>query len=810
MLRNYLRSIKAHFRRHPRYFFVNLLGLTVGLLASLLMAQYVWYESSYDRFFTHSNRIVRVSMWWNTPSGYNQHFARVDLPFINQLPDAFPEVEQLVRFQAYRPRNVKVGEDKYRESYAFEADAHVFDVFDYALVAGNAKEALQQPYSVVLTESTARKYFGRAEAMGQEVEVAHPTTGALERYVVRGIMQDPPGNTHLPITLLTSMPNAEARQGWAYTYLLLAPGTDLAQLQAKLPAFVIQNQMDNPESLSLPLQALTGIHLHSDKAREVVPNGNANIVRFFGVVAVLLLVVAAMNFSNLAAARTIDRFKEVGIRKVLGSGKGQLVAFFMTESMALSVVAGLLATVAMVALLPAFNQLAGTQMVLQPGRTALLVVVATGLIGLVAGLYPSLFFTRKIPVQVLRNASSAKTAAGRLGFRQVMLTFQFMVSFALIAGTLISMQQFNYLQSKGLGMQKEQIVAIREINDQVLDGAEALKTAFSQLPGVVGVSAAMEVPSREIRDAGKVTFSHLPANENVVSMDIQLVDLNFVEFMGIELLQGEKFTDRPALKRALPAKETVFDYINGGTRAYLINETAMKLAGIEHPEAIIGQQINWDNNFMTLAKGPVIGVVKDFHQETLRNTVDPLVMVYDPLFCRNILIKIKPRQVRQTLSQIEATWNRQFPDLPFEAVFLDDLFARLYQQEQQQVKLLAIFSGLAIFIAFLGIAGLLTYLTQRRLKEIAIRRVLGATFGTLALMLGSRLGLLGLASALLAAPITLWVMRQWLTQYAYRVATGALPFVVAASLLLVLLTITILWQTRYASSQNPAKVLKQE
>lgn len=812
MLQNYLHAIWQHLRRHQRYTLLNLAGLTTGLLASLVLSLYVYHEQHYDAFHEKGEQIVRLDAHLQSATGYDQHFARVPFDWINEVETALPEVHKLVRFQDYYPRKVRVGEQLYLESQAFSTDPYVFEVFSFELLAGNPVTALSQPYSVVLTAERAQAYFGHLQVMGKEIEILNEQSGAMERYEVTGVMADLPAQTHLPMTMLTSFASAEARSGWAYCYALLGSGTEAQALRSKLPGFVSARNTDEQTTITIGVMPLRAIHLASDLAREIVPGGEGAVVQFFGLVALVILLVAGFNFAQLASARTLDRFKEVGVRRVLGSGSLQLMLFFWLEALLLSAGALVLALGALYFLLPLLNAVLGLTLswnapfVLGYGLLAMVLIAA------VAGAYPAWFFARKIPATVLRGGliSLRLSSRHKPGLRQALIVVQFAVSIALVAGALVSQQQFQFLLHSDRGYESEQLLAIRDIPFSAKADLTTLMEELRRLPGVVEVSAAMAVPSDEIRDSGPVVFYDLPEAE-ASAMDVQIADRNFVEFMGLELLVGESLAEVPGLERAWPGQlEDMSTYFEGGERAYLINETGMKLAGFEDPSAILGQTISWQIGSLKLGPGPVVGVLKDYHQESMRNVIDPTVVVYDPYFFNNLLIKVEAAHYKETKAAITAAWHGFYPELPADLVFLDQLFERLYAQDAQQVQLLSLFGGLAVFVALLGVAGLLAYLGQRRVRDVALRRVLGANLGHILVLLGKNLLLVVLLAAVLAAPLSWYLLSGWLDSFAYRQALTIWPYLLAGGMVLLLISLSVLWQGLRMLRANPASHLKAE
>lgn len=812
MIRNYLRSIWQHLRRHPGYSLINLAGLFTGLFASMLLALYVHQELGYEAMHSKAVRIVRIDAHISNANGYDQHFARVPFDWINALPEELPQVLQLIRFQNYERRKLRAADQLYLESYAFSTDARVFEVFDFPLLAGNPATALRDPYSVVISAGKAQSWFGGTAVLGREIEILHEPSGQMERYKITGVMQDLPANTHLPVNLLTSFPGPEARTGWAYCYVLLHDPADLSSLQGDLQAFAERHQEEPDTRVALGLMPLADIHLHSDLAREIKAGGNAESVWFFAVVAVLILIVAGFNFAQLVAARMLDRYKEAGVRRVLGSSGLQLLGFYALEALSLSLFAGLLAVGLLWLLLPFLSTWLGLRLEFQTGLLMACVLAASLLLAFIAALYPAWFFSHKLPIASLRGtALSGSFKPGQLpALRHALVTFQFVLCIALLAGTLVSQSQFHYLLSKDLGYDATQVLAIREIPHAAKAQLPTLQEKLRNIAGVSAVSAVMEVPGREIRDTGPVTFYQLEGQPSI-AMNMQVVDARFIELMGMELVAGESFASRPELQRDFPAGvEDLYGYLASAKRGYILNEEALRLAGIRHPAEVIGQEVDWSIGDLKLDKGPVIGVLKDYHQSSLRDQILPTIMVSEPLWYNNIILRLEAKEYVRIREAITQEWQSLYPDLPIDMVFLESLFEQLYAHEQQQVALLRFFSALAIIITILGMTGMLSFMSQRRSREFALRRVLGARQWDLSLLLGRQLLLFAALALFIALPLSWYFLSGWLEGFAYSIQLEILPFALAGLALLLLVVTMVWWQAQKASNRKPAALLQSE
>ncbi|WP_421892376.1 ABC transporter permease [Marinoscillum sp.] len=813
---NSLKVIRRNFKHHRLFSLLNISGLAIGFAAVLLIVIYLHFETSFENFHGKSERIYRLTVHYTSPNGYDTHFARVDADWINDIPNSIPEVEHLIRFQNQETRYVQIGEHKFRQENAFSTDGNVFDVFDFELLSGDPKSALRLPYSVVISEALAEKYFPDGNAMGEEIAITGFWSSEEKRYQVTGIMKSLPANTHLPVDMLLSFQNEEERSWWAYTYLLFQEGADLATVQSKLEAMAIKRYGSNAlEGTDYVFQPLSDIHLHSDLAREIRANGSILYVRVFSIVAMLILILVTVNFMNLSSALFMTRAREIGVRKVLGAARRQLIFYSLTESVLFSLIAATIGGGLAFLLFPSFGEMIGVQNLLYPGTLVIGLAASAICTGLVAGVYPAVVLSSLNLVKSMRNITTfslAKTSS-QFNLKRGLITLQFAISILLIASALIARDQFLYLNEKNLGIEREQVLAMTDVPDEVKDKFKLFKDQLSGQAGIVGVTASLEVPSREIRDGGVVTSEGMEENdESAPSMDIQVIDHDYLEVMGISLAAGEPL---PESLTYLPIPEFlngdgVSEYLISQRRAYLLNETAMRAMGWESPEETLGKSIAWSQGEYKLARGPVVGVIKDYHQETLKNKIDPIVFVFEPLWLRNFLVKVETNHMESTLELIEDNWNQLFPQYPFEYHFVDDLYAKLYQNERKQLQLLYLLSGLAMVIAFIGLFGLIVYSLKTRTREVAIRRVLGASFISVVKLISREYLMVLIVSGAVAIPLSYFFISRWLEGFAYRVDVSPMSYMITLGFIGLILLSTIALQTLKGVKTNPADILKDE
>ncbi|MBX2842634.1 MAG: ABC transporter permease [Flammeovirgaceae bacterium] len=809
LIRNYLKITFRQLSRNKLFTLINVIGLSVGLSIAFFIAMFIINELSYERMHSKKERIFRLTMHAQD-ANYNMHWARQNLDWINNIPEIFPEVEELIRFQDYDPRNIVVGENNFKIPYAYSTDAEVFKVFDFNLISGDPATALENPNAVVLTQSMALKFFGKTDPMNKEIAFMGKNGTEKKHYKVTGIMEDFPSNTHLPINLLTSFDSAEARTGWAYTYILLKPESPLDQFNNKLPEFIKQNTIANVGSnLALPLQPIASIHLHSDLAREIKLNGNISHIYIFGVVGLFVLFLSAINFINLNVAQSLKRVKEIGVRKTLGSSRQNLVVYFLLEANVITLLATILGMILVMVALPYFNQIIPVAI---PIITILPIALVIALfIGGVAGFYPAFILTRRGAIDAIKSKNGFNPSKGNFSVKNGLVAFQLILCITLISSALITESQFKFLIEKNLGLEKEQIFAITNIPDEVKYKFHFLQDQLNQQPGVKGVAASMEVPSRAIRDTGPIYAEGLAEDpQNAPVMDIQIIDENFIDLMNVELLAGNNFQKGNTNEISEENKQNLIDYLQGQPRKYIINETAMKMVGWQSPEEAIGKEFGWSIGGITLQRGPVIGVIKDFHQESLRSKIDPVVIINEPIWVRNILVKMDGKNIRQTVASIQNIWKSNFPEYAMEYAFLDEMYNRLYENEQRQLQLIYIFSSLAILIAFLGIFGMLSYTLKTREKEIAVRKILGANLSSLFVLLSKNFIVLTLIGIFITIPLTWYSMDIWLQNYVYRIEITPFNFLAAVLIILLVLGITVSFQMGKVANNNPSNTLRAE
>jgi len=800
-----------NFRKKGVLHSLNLAGVVLAFSALLLLFSYLYQTYTFEHFHLNRDRIYRPTYRTKSPALTTQ-WARIPVNYINSLPEAIPEIDKLIRFQNQEQKYIRVDDKRFKPLHAYVTDADVFQVFTFPLVTGDPATALTRPNSVVLTTSEALRYFGTTEVLGKQMMVSGDWSPEETPYTVTGVMEDIPANTHLPVTEFFSFENPEQRSGWAYVYILLAEHASIRQVEEKMAEFVAKHaDPDDTYQEEFEFQALSAIHLHSHLAREIVPNGSSIYLNIFWSVGLFIWLILMVNFSNFNMAMTMARIKEIAVRKVLGASRSQLAWERVAGILIQTTICALIALGIAFLLHPELNRLTGFFQLAPGGILTSFLLVLILVTTLLTSFLPVLL-SRTVPViQGIRHGMKARQP-GKLDLRKALITIQFSAATILVATTLIAYRQYRYIQHTQLGLQPDQVLAIPNVPDAVVGKYPVYRDRLLAIPGVLGVSACMQVPSEEIRDSGPVLLKGNNQDPGQAPhMDIQIVDGSFFQMMGMHFLAGDdhlmqgKLDPYPEFSEDL----TPASYLGEKKRYYVINETAMHQLGLNDASSALGREINFSIGGFDLSYGPITGVIEDYHQETLRNKIDPLVLVVEPIWLKTFLVKIRPDHLDQTIGAVEATWNDLFP-YALEYHFLDEMFDRLYREDRLQITLLAVLALLTLVISFLGSISLLIYSLQRREKELAIRRVIGARQTQLYGMISREyLVLLGLA-LFAGIPVSWYVARQWLNHFAYR--TGINPGVYLITLGITMgILLVLVWVVSYRTTRrNPVAFLRED
>lgn len=797
MIRNYFKIAIRNLFRNKTFSVINISGIAIGLTAFWFIALYIADELSYDRHYPNADRIVRVAQHAKWEGG-NISQATSSAPFAASLQSEFPEIEQATRIIPEGGGVIKYNDKAIRADDIFFADKNVFDVFSYSFINGNKTTALVKPQTIILTESLAKRLFDDpAKAINQTVyfENNYPN-------LVTGVIKDIPENSHMRFSGLRSLPQGYT-DGWqnfnSYTYLLLKKGTGYEQLESKMPEWTKKTiqEMMNIGDYRIELQPVTSIHLHSDLQVEISPNSSMSRIYIFIAIAVLILAIAVINYMNLSTARSSARVKEVGVRKVLGSGRRHLIGMFITEALIMTLIAGMIAFFLVTILLPYFNILADKNLTVW--RFGIFYTLsALGafalLTGIISGSYPAVFLSRFKTIPALRGQMG--NLAGSILFRKSLVVFQFVVTVIMIAGSVIIYRQMKYVSNKDLGFNKDQVLTFHIDDQQVRTQVPAIKTQLLQNPLIQGAAVAGNpIGNNNIGSMGFVfekedgSFSE----SNKLAAEL-MIDEDYIPAMDIKLLTGRNFSSSGQADKYTAA---------------LVNETVVKELGWKDP---LGKRIRFSFGNNETGERTVVGVVKDFHTFSLQHKIEPMVLMMPPVASMedNMYVKINTAKTAEALAYIEKVYKQFDKSNPVEFHFLDQNFAQQYAAEQKQEHLSLIFTALAVFIACLGLLGLAAFTAQQRVKEIGIRKVLGASIPSIVMMLSKTYIKLVIVAICVATPVAWFAMDKWLQDFAYRINIHWWMFAIAGFVAILIALITVSFQAIKAAIANPVKSLRTE
>jgi len=820
MIKNYFKIAFRNLWKNKGYSAINIFGLAIGLATCLLITLYVVNELSYDRYNKNADRIYRINSDLRFGGG-NLHMTQTSDMMGQLLKKDYPQVEQYTRiFANDGDKLIKKGDEFINEQHVANVDSTFFDVFTLPAIEGDTKTALNDPNTVVITESTAKKYFPQDAAhsavnvLGKTVEVKNGNTTVP--YKVTAVIKDIPQNSHFNFDFLFSMKNVDYQWGQLtshnfHTYLLLKPGTDAKAFEKNFNQYIVKyvlpyaqqfikvSSIEELEKAGNKLQysmlPLTKLHLYSDFSFELSPPGSIQYIYIFGAVALFILIIACINFMNLSTARSAKRAKEVGIRKVLGTERRTLIAQFLVESTLTALVSLIIAIVIAYFVLPLFNDVAAKSLSINDllnKKILPFIILLPIVVGVLAGSYPALFLSRFKPIVVLKGSSNAGFKKSNL--RNVLVVFQFATSIMLIVGTIIVYSQLSYIQTKKLGFNKDQVLVIDRayaLNNNV----QAFKNDVLAMQGVSSGTVSSYLPvSNSSRSDNTYSKEAVMDTRNGIDMQTWTVDYDYIQTMGMEIEKGRNFSRS-------------FGTDSSGV---IITATTAKLMGYDDP---VGKTIYGPSNTNTSGNSliplQVIGVIKDFHFESLRQKLGPLCMRLGKS-TGLVSFKITAANAKNLVSQVEAKWKTMAPGMPFSYRFMSDSFDEMYRSEHRAGTLALVFALLAILIACLGLFGLATYMAEQRNKEIGIRKVLGASVSNVVTMLSKEFVLLVIIASVLAFPVAWWAMNKWLQDFAYRINISIWAFVAAGVAALLIALLTVSFQAIKAAIANPVKSLRTE
>lgn len=798
MIKNYFQTALRSMKKQKGITVINLAGLAIGMACCLLILSYIRSEKSFDTFHKNADRIFRVATSLNIGEESGS-IAVSNHPIGPTLMRDYPEVESAARIRPIQGRTLVAFDEKhFIETGVVLADNTLFDVFTFPILNGDRRTPLTRPHTAVITRSTSEKYFGGEDPVGRTLHIDDESD-----FMVTAVVEDIPVASHIQFDIALSfetfyLGRPEQKNHWLgdinnYTYILLRDASEAGKVEAVFPGLIERHMGRTLNAVNAEceffLQPLTRIHLHSDLQGEIGRSGNVAVISVFSTVAVFILLIACFNFMNLATARSAQRAREVGLRKVLGSDRRQLINQFLFESTIMSFAALLTALLFVKIAEPFFRSLTGTSISVGLFDLIWLVpalCVFALLVGFLAGAYPAFYLSKFRPVYTLKG--HLKSGKGNTRFRSLLVVTQFVASIILIIGTIVVQSQLQFMKNKRLGFDKEQVLVLQVRNESVIESFPSVKEELRRTPGVIQVSACSHIPSHGARHNAFLPQG-FQLNESIMFGAIS-VDKDFFNTLGIELAVGKTF-DR--------------DLAEGIPQEVLINEKAARRIGWENP---VGKNIRELDG--RAAKRTIIGVVKDFHITSLHTVIEPLFIEYDPSRFHLFAVRLHPENIPRTMAAIEKTWKKWESSGVFEYYFLDQAFDNQYRSEEMLSALFSSFTLLAVFIACLGLFGLAAHAVEQRTKEIGIRKSLGASIGKVSFLLTKDFIRWVVVATIIAWPAAYFAMHKWLQSFAYRVDLGALPFLFGAGAALAAALLTVGFKSLKAARANPADALRYE
>lgn len=794
MIKNLILVALRNFRKDKGYSLLNILGLTIGITFSLLLLFYVIDELSYDRYHEKANRIVRVVSYVKEPEN-SMKWASSQFPLGPTLKKDYPEVEQSVRFVGADKVMYKNGDKQFYEQKMFYADSNLFEVFTYTFLEGNAKTALMEPNSMVLTQSLAEKYYGKGKmAVGQSLQ---NNRGAI--FKITAVVKDVPKNSHIifnGLISISTLPKGYS-DNWGqfnnYTYVLLRPNTNIAAFEKKLLPMYDKYMASIFTKFNIKihygLQPITSIHLHSDMTGEPEELGSMSYIYIFSSVALFMLIIACINYMNLATARSARRAKEIGIRKVMGSTRPQLIAQFLIESVLITIISLLLSMVVIYFLLPHFNRLSGKFIsfgsLINP-TTLLILLAIVMFVGFLGGSYPAFYLAKFQPLSVLKGVLAKSSS--NVVLRRVLVVTQFTISMVMLICTSVVFGQLQYMRHKDLGFNKDHVLSVVADGRGDISGkVAAFQNEIRKNKDVLSVSSAENSPGG---NNGSFNLFSVESKTGYVDKGIDCfgIDENYFKTLDINLVKGRNFSG-----------------LSDTLHSIVVNEKMVKDFGWEEP---IGKKVKFGGDTSGFYM-EVVGVIKDFHVKSLYNPLAPLLLSYRPN--SNVMqVKIAGGNIAATVASMENTWKNIFPELSFQYTFLDQDFNSQYAADQKRGKIFTSFSSLTIIITCLGLLGLIAFTTEQRRKEISIRKVMGAGTPHIVFLIAMSFVLLVAVSCLIAFPVAYYFMHKWLGIFPYNEGLKVSTFLLSALVTLIIALLTVSFHTIRAAVANPVRSLRTE
>lgn len=782
MFNNYVKVMLRTIIKYKGYSLINIFGLTLGMACTIFILLWVQHELSYDKFHKNSDRLYRVIDYEKYSSGEEVTFSMNPPALAPLLKNEYPEIVEAVRLRSVKKAVVKYNEKRFNEEHIILADPAFFSIFSFPFISGNKENALSDPSSIVITKAMAHKYFGEQNPVGETVRIDNKID-----FQITGVIQDIPSNSHLQFEFVIPFNNADKFnfpiEGWnsyAHTIYIQLSEQANAEIISQKISEIIQKQ-NKGAIVTLSLQSIKDIHLYSKNIWGIGGNGDIRYVYIFSIIAAFILIIACINFINLSTARSANRAKEVGLRKVVGAKRYELISQFLGESIFFSFISMIFSIIIVIQFMPIFNSITAKNLTINflEGNTILsMIVIITLITGIAAGSYPAIFLSSFQPTRVLKG--TLKTGAKNSSFRKILVSIQFILTIFLIIGTLVVNRQLNFIQNEKLGFEAEHVCSIN-LPGNLREKTDLLKTELLKNTNVTHISAVSHVPTEIKWSTILEEWEGRNPNDNFL-IYLLSADYDLTNTLDVEMKQGRYFS-----------REFISDTSN-----YIVNETAAKMMGMDSP---IGKKV---------LDAQIIGVIKDFHFQSLHTKIAPLLIFYAPDEIQNLLVRVKSKNMIHTIKSLENIWQKTAPEFPFEYSFLNEQIDKMYRTEYRIQTIMNLFTIITLLIACLGLFGLTSFTVQQRTKEVGIRKIIGASIPGIILLLSKDLTKSVLFANVLAWPIAYLALTKWLENYAYRISLSWWMFAISGVIALFIALLTVGWQAIRSAITNPVESLRYE
>lgn len=799
MIKNYFNIVIRNLYKNKIFTSINVFGLSIGITCCIVISFYILQETGFDSFHKNSERIYRVALDYTTPDG-NVKYGISHAPLAETLKREFPEIEEVTRIFFRDPQSIKGNDKIFFENNVAFADSTFFKVLDFKLLIGEADKVLSSPDNVVISESTAKKYFGDTNPVGQIFRLIN-----YKDFTISGIYEDCPANSHLSFDFIFPYSNMYDENifsynlNWGllapnYTYILLHENSSVNNLVSKSQNIVAENtELAEGNKIGLIYQPLEDIHLGSEiRADYYFTKNSTSRLVIVATIGIFILSIASINYMNLSTARATKRAKEVGVRKVIGALRGQVILQFLTESVLLTFIAGLIALVLLEIFNPLFSSLLMTKITPDYFSSIWIPISILAfllMLGIVSGSYPALYLSNIRPIKIL-NGAIKTNKGGAVLFRKILVVSQFSICILLIIGMVVIQNQLTYMQTAELGFENNHNIEIPLTDNSKGKDYQTIKNRLSEINEIYSISAC-RYPLIKI-GLGTVLFPHMDSNEDEIQASINSVDYDFVEHFNLNLLAGRTFSE---------------EFPNDELNSIIVTKEIVEKLGVDNPQDIIGKTYRVGAWNIT---GKIIGVVDDFHHRSLHSQKTPVILIYHPQVFRTFLISVKTENIASVLPRVEKIWKEFMPEFPFEYSFLDETIDSYYKQETQTAETISVFALIAIIIGCMGLFGLSAFSVEQKTKEIGIRKVVGASASQIVFLLTKEFTKLIVLANIIAWPIAYYFMDEWLQSYPYRIEMGVRIFILASAVSLIIALVTVSFQSTKAAYANPVKSLENE